>query len=1598
MTAQPPDVDFARIRAHETSQNRAWEELAYLLAYDLDGIDPATPMERRGTPDGGIEFSCVPSIGNGGRWAWQAKYLFGFGASTFTQMTKSVKAALASTPDLERYIFVLPKDLSNAGLATWKTNAAAWQREVAKLRPRRKIEFVFHGHSDVLVALLLDKHAGAVRYFFNERLLTTREFKLQVAKEVVDLGERYQPDVNVHTEARQIIDAACRSPEFVDRLLTILRSPGENTSRVERKTTEPVIVDGDAELARLTKVWLGYVDSIRDRLGEPGNVTFERLRDQAEAFQTGIAAQRAAAEVRHEALREEVAKAAELVATTKTGPRKAVTLQAEADQRTKLRDDLYDFESRVYRLQSDVDHIQWFLTTKEIDAATSGSVLLVGEAGCGKSHMVADVATERVAADQPALLVLGQRLQPGDIGAQIADIAGHRTMEFADLMVAFDVAARVRRNGRALLVVDAINEGAGAELWEGQIRGFLADLTERYPWVAVALTVRDRYEPLVTPHGIPETTVRAEHPGLAGHEEEALTIYAAYHGLRLPDVPAPLPELTNPLFLRSVCETVKDLGLKAIPREAGSLVWVFDGLVKAANSTLAKRARCDYDAATNPVGRAARALAGAMFDADSESLSVADATVICEGIHSSTRFSKSLLNGLVQEGLLLRERTDHSGTPTESVRFTYQRFSDHLRADVLLDRNPTDRELAAKLRAISREDRRWAMTGVIAALALLVPERRGRELSAVMRYGRRVLVSRYSYNSSWTDAHWLRNEVQKGFVESLMWRAPGSFTEGTLALLDGYRKTGVIEEYQWFQMITSLACVPDHPLNIERYDQQLHDISMADRDDLWSREILWVFLNDANPVCRTIDWAWANPQPPDDVLRLTGTFLAWLLTSPNRRLRDSATKALVQLHDGRTDQLAELVERFADVNDPYVVDRVVAAGLGHIMRHRHDVRAENIDAFVRLGQAIYDAVFATVPPTTHLSLRHNARTAADIVEGVCEKHGRTLGRDLSVAQPPYSSDWPLVADSARQLARRFGRTYNGYLGSATELDWEFERNFERRILSDLAVPNQTRARATRRRALQRKLDKAVEKLIEACAPSRREQVRRRVAELVSGDDAELGIPSHIRWAALQKSLSKKAAVELHDVRSTAHAVSRADNETVNPNTDLCTRWIAQRILELGWTKEQFGTTDETTAKLPGNETDRIAVKYQHIALQELCGRLADHCLIAEHWKAAPEPYLGPWQLSEALDADTSTVLRGDEPPKDTPAARLRATRVRAEQTPKWWKTEADHQLSDTGQNETWLGGTSDVPHPRSLVVATDDAGREWVALERHQEWGLSDPSASGEGYHHDWRVLTFHAWAYLMQADDGLVAPWAANEDWAYGRGLEDGPNLSSAYLGGYPDIEPWPYQLNLSDSEGRPYEEADPGTDVLPIGWMHFDRNGPAPIRYARTAVGYHQEASRDASTIDCPRADVPSRMILDLLGARWAGANTSPGTKLDLGPVEQEYSWLVGKDVVAFCTAGRQYRDASGLWVRAEPLRKALDKAGLGLWIGARSEKIYWDGHHPSSTRADGSAAIQLAPEPITTWGYTLTRNRGATRLITERHPGIPTRQGHPRRHRHP
>lgn len=1608
-----PQIDFGRIRQHDSSQQRAWEELAFILIPDIEALPDNSVLERRSAPDGGIEFSTdAPPTSGGGRWAWQAKFVFKLDASAFEQMSASVGAALLNALDLTRYVFVLPIDRTSikaakrsGAMEKWEAHVARWR--VSAAEKSINVEFGFIGHSAIVQALQLQKHAGVVHYFFNEKLLTEDFFRRQVAREISNLGQRYDPKVHVDLEIAEYFEALCRSPKFVERIARAFREMTNCRFALQRlPVDDPQLASAAKALDReVARILMEFQESLR-RVGSPDSAVLLDLSSGTKKCQELLLAVGTRLEDLVVAAQEEVSReteSQEVASRPRHSTRHPRFERAPSAAETR-RAALYRFAHEVWRQRRAIDGVLEGFAGVDIDAARIGALLLEGPAGCGKSHLIADVAQERAEAGLPTVLILGQDLRNEPLWPQIAKILD-LSITGIEFLGAMEVAARLRGGGRALIAIDALNDGGGADLWSNRLAGFLVDVA-KHPWIALALTVRDSYAASVVPAHLSATVLpRATHPGLSGHEEEALTLYCNHYQLRLPDIPPLLPELSNPLFLRSLCSTVKARGLSAIPREASSVTWVFSGFVGAINDRLSSATRLDVNPALGLVEKAAAETAIAMLDEDSESLSVSRARSICDALHMAKRHSRSLFEGLVAEGLLLRERSAKQALPhgeeVEQVRFTYQRLGDHLRAEAVLARCRTNEQLSLAINSLASGDRAWSRVGLIEALVLLVPERRAIEVADLLklwptsnRKPRKAMVrarTRASLRRSW-----LRDVLGRAFFRVLAWRVPASIDTNTRRLIARYLNSAVISDSDWLSIRLSLACVPDHPLNFRGLDTALHRMSMPERDALWSDQVLSIWSDESSPIVRTIDWAWSGASDyPDAVVELAAPMLAWLMSSPNRRLRDTATKALLRLLDNRTRALADLLSAFERVDDPYIVERLLAVACGHVARHRcRDATRTVLEDISTLAERVFDRVFGCRTVPNHLLVRHYARTCVGISAEILGRHGRVLARDIETTKPPYGSSWPLKAPSLRALAREFRLESRKYLSTATLLGYDFDQYVVGRGLADrFALPNQSRQRAVREAAVRKRLASLHRSITRGAGRQAGRALLRELDQLVSADD-----PFDLRygWEALCKKYPEFAAVVGRIERLVRRSRSEVD-EPVRPDARLLARWISERVLRLGWTRERFGELDNALASARASrwpETERFGKKYAWIGYYELVGHLADHCTLQEGWRGGrSEAYEGPWQIAEVSDLDPTCACRGDEPPANSAAGRLRSRRINEEGKGTWWSSGFDHELRRSGSNQSWLTDVSDIPESPVLLQAMDPTGKEWLSLESHLRWRV----LSGDGGTDiERRELWVRTQANLFPLDQTLhLGKWSAEQNWM-GLWMPTPSEYPSGYLGCFPDLAPWAQAHAVIDGESKSEWES----DTVEPGWTRVDLEGQGKswgkprvktLPLALATASYHRISSRDFSAQDLPVAILPAPLLIGILGARWAGSDSGPARALGLGEFESEHSWLAGNEVVAFATAGRNFVGASALFVRAEAARRALGELGLGLWTWLLGEKIYWTQSNPSRERAEICGAVSLVPS-LVQWGLTVDYRswqsegeQDRKRLLSERSEAI-------------
>lgn len=163
---------------------------------------------------------------------------------------------------------------------------------------------------------------------------------------------------------------------------------------------------------------------------------------------------------------------------------------------------------------------------------------------------------------------------------------------------------------------------------------------------------------------------------------------------------------------------------------------------------------------------------------------------------------------------------------------------------------------------------------------------------------------------------------------------------------------------------------------------------------------------------RLIRWASRSRRPdcPSDVVELAAITLAWTFTSPNRILRDCATKALSQLLSTHLSVLQSLIPRFAGVNDPYVIERLAVACHGSVLCGGTSEPEAVVNAAAKLKQIVFAR-----DQLSNLITR-------DAVRGIyewCLRNNWIENEIYAEVLPPYSSDLPEKPPTKEQIKEKY---------------------------------------------------------------------------------------------------------------------------------------------------------------------------------------------------------------------------------------------------------------------------------------------------------------------------------------------------------------------------------------------------------------------------------------------------------------------------------------------------------------------------------------------------------------------------------------------------
>jgi len=1434
-------VDWNAIRPLDGSQQKGFEELCAQLAR-LE-IPVSLTLTRVGTPDGGVE--CYVILNDGNELGWQAKYVNALDDSQWQQIDRSINTALEKHPRLVKYYVCVPWDLPDGRIEGRQSAKNRWDEHLKKWtgwasQRGMAVEFIYWGSSELIDRISRPEFISKYRFWFDARAFDTPWFKARIEESVRTAGARYTPEIHVDLPIGEEFETFGRTQHFFDNI--------KSHAREIRKCWRFFLSESKSLELSTELHYLSLSSHVSEILTELGSTSYQPIGDLP---------------FRH---------ISNQINTTKSVVDELSHLLFEKEQKfdtdnnQTANDDKFESQKvNPYRsprhhlivLSSALDYAQEDLDHGD-QVAGNNLMILTGDAGTGKTHLLCDVARHRVLNNKPTILLMGQQFvsydSPWTQASHQLDLPGMSTEEFKG---ALEAAAQIA-GCRALILVDAINEGTGRQIWPNHLAVFLSHF-QRSPWIGIVLSVRSSYEDVVVPEEIRSHAIVVTHRGFTEHEYDATRIFFNYYNLELPSTPLLAPEFHNPLFLKTLCKGLNQKGERHLPRGFHGITFIFTLYLDAINDHLSLS--LGFHKRDPLVRNALEAIAKEMFKIDTRWLPRHKAEEIINSFLPGREFERSLYRGLVVEGVITEEIVKNDDSMDEEIIFVnYDRFLDHLIAKMLLDTNlnPEDPEAAfvsdGPLSYLSDKSQ-FISYGVLEALCIQVPERIHKELISLVP---QILTN--------------RDYIGDAFRQSIIWRAANAFSNETLKSINAVDK----EDHQWqntVDILLTVATLPGHPLNAKYLNKYLKKYQMPARDALWS-----IYLHNGwrekSVVHRFVEWASVADNSntiDDESLDLYSIILAWMFTTSNRFLRDHATKALVNILSGKFDATIRLIESFSDVDDPYVAERIYAAAYGIAMRSHDAIQVGT------LAQYVYNKIFAIGEPPANILLRDYAR---GIIERAIILDSK-IEIDPVRIRPPYHSAWPTIPtkeDVEPYLPDESRDAWNGgdlwarnriaysilnddfafyVIGTNSSFEsghwlslrlqdpiWYSPEERLSTLLEDLSFDENSAWKIYQesdeklRQICLRKIQIPVHSIDESSennpeiepAPSEESDPELLLAEQ-EWDTA---------FSRFKATLSQEHSSIFEQI---CKDLQIENKKPVRFDLNQIQRYILWRVFDLGWTIEKHGHFDRFTIGFHGRDAkkaERIGKKYQWIALHEIMAFVSDNFQYYEAFDqdVIDHTYVGPWQI-HMRDIDPSCIA-GSSHGKTSQSQRL----------PVWWAPVKYDEWDTPLDPQEWIQCNDNLPDVENLLSVKDqEKGSHWLNLYGIFTWSQPTPpdfSPTEVERREIWYTIT----GFLIHNEDtDAFLEWAKNVD-----------------LLGYLIPQPSEQRIMIGEYGWAPAYTYYQSKYLENNGWIQLGNKCPikmlvAASRYASGCNGF------DCSVEENESLKMPAIEIVKDLGLKWSG-----------------------------------------------------------------------------------------------------------------------------------
>lgn len=622
-----------------------------------------------------------------------------------------------------------------------------------------------------------------------------------------------------------------------------------------------------------------------------------------------------------------------------------------------------------------------------------------GRAGCGKSHLLYQVAKE-ITNKQRVYMFVGSEFSPlEDPVMTISRVLGWK---YVDPLITLDKELDREYGKTATIVIDALNEGAGTHFWTEQVP-VLKSKIERCKHLKLIVSLRTLSEEDKLNDVLRAGWLKQELDGFADREKAIRDYFAEYDISADPTPYTKIEEFSNPLFLRMFSETYYSLSDEV--RQKVLRLPIYGHYIQKRNYEVSDGV--DEDPKQNVTTKfilwvAQRSLEQFKCDDLPRQLAYRRSRKICP----YRTWQKNLLRNCL-EANLLREYSTNTG---DFVDFEFDSMGDYLKAERLLSRKCDDKDrfrtlliLFDKFESTRKARGNWQKqyNFIRAFLSLWNPP--------ASIWGDRVFVkgkltSLLLSCSSQRNLRDDKNTLTPDLIGEILKQNP-DFIEPELILQ-----------------------------NIELYSQGLIDhvhtllktMSMADRDLAWSSKVNGLY--DGAYYDDLIGNLHLGLQHEIETLLIVEI---WMLAASYPYLRAYVIRKVKGLLCDNPEMAVKMIDIFHDVDDPYILEGLYAAIYGAV------VFVDRVDYSRSICEKLYAYHYEENRAPQDLMVRHWTLKVFELAA-----HQDPASVFWEKAQPPYTPSediFEIMPAEDYEKDGYFGSSYGSNRITHSLFHWDFSR-------------------------------------------------------------------------------------------------------------------------------------------------------------------------------------------------------------------------------------------------------------------------------------------------------------------------------------------------------------------------------------------------------------------------------------------------------------------------------------------------------------------------------------------------------------------------------